>query len=106
MILQKLLVVLNYLDWITPTLAVGRTAFRRRPYILRIPWMELSMTDRDIIELLRQHGIDAWASILTLNDLLIAVRPEDAPRAQHVLLQHQVPLRFLMPGIETPVTKF
>ncbi len=104
--IQKMLVLLNYLDWVTPMLGLAKSLSRGRTYVFRIPWEYLDgLTDKDIVALLQSHGIEAWGRILRWDDLLIAVRAEDAFRAQDLLLEHGIPLRLVLPSREAGRTR-
>jgi hypothetical protein len=101
---DKLLAAFAAVDWISPLLAMLGNVINGPSYTFLIPY-DCGWSGREIISLLKRHGIKSWGHMVVSNTLMLTVRQAQAEWAHYVLDRAAIPMENPMPDASAPVSR-
>lgn len=112
-VIRKFFEFLSIFDWVTPVIAVLEGIPEGGPLSLNawtffIPYDEAisqGWSAVHIENLLKQHGVKTWGSLVHLGEFFFRVRLEQARWAEYVLVRYGVPVHPRSRGAPYPKNK-
>ncbi len=90
---NRALIAVNYLDWISPLWAIVQGLVKGRPvrFLVDVDSMAaVGVDDRMLRAILDAHGVETWGYVLVMDGLLVSVRQRQAAHALAVLGQYGI----------------
>jgi len=87
----RVFAALAAVDVISPILSVVGNALNGPSYNFLVPY-DCGWSGREVISLLKRHGIKSWGHMVVSNTLMLSVRLDQAEWTQHVLDRSGIPV--------------